>query len=129
LLEQEALTSFLPLCEQRGIGILLGGPYNSGILATGARPGAVYNYTPAPQDILDRVARIEAVCAAHNTPLAAAALRFPLAHPSVFTIIPGARTPEEIRLGAATLAAEIPAALWSDLRAAGLLRDDAPVPS
>ena len=62
LLEQEALASFLPLCEARGIGIVIGGPYNSGILATGARPGAFYNYEPAPPAILDRVARIEAVC-------------------------------------------------------------------
>jgi D-threo-aldose 1-dehydrogenase len=62
LLEQEALETFLPLCEAKGIGIVVGGPYNSGILATGPRPGAFYNYDPAPPEILDRVARIETVC-------------------------------------------------------------------
>ncbi len=77
LLEQEALNSFLPLCEKRGIGIVLGGPYNSGILATGAKPGALYNYDPAPKHILDRVRKIEAVCKAHKVKLPEAALRFP----------------------------------------------------
>ena len=129
LLEQEALTSFLPLCQKTGIGIMLGGPYNSGILATGARPGANYDYFPAPQDVLDRVARIERVCAAHNVPIAAAALRFPLAHPCVFTNIPGARTPEEVRQNVDTLNVTIPASLWSDLKAEGLVLADAPVPS
>ena len=76
LLEQEALNSFLPLCENRGIGIVLGGPYNSGILATGAKPGALYNYDPAPKHILDRVRKIEAVCKAHKVKLPEAALAF-----------------------------------------------------
>lgn len=128
LLEQEALASFLPLCQARGIAILLGGPFNSGILATGAVAGALYDYRPAPPEILARVARIERVCAAHGVPIAAAALRFPLAHPSVISIIPGPRSPAEVRQAVETLAAEIPEALWSDLRAEGLLRDDAPVP-
>ena len=88
LLEQEALESFLPLCEARGIGIVLGGPYNSGILATGPIPGAYYNYDAAPPEILDRVARIAAVCARHRVPLIAAALQFPLRHPSVVSVIP-----------------------------------------
>lgn len=129
LLEQTALDSFLPFCESRGIGILLGGPFNSGILATGARDDAVYNYSPAPPDILERVARIEAVCAAHAVPIAAAALQFPLAHPSVFTTIPGARQPEEVVRAVETLESPIPAALWSDLRSAGLLHDAAPLPA
>jgi D-threo-aldose 1-dehydrogenase len=128
LLEQEALQSFLPLCEARGIGILLGGPFNSGILATGAVKSAVYNYDPAPPEILNRVARIERICTAHGVPIAAAALRFPLAHPSVISIIPGPRTPGEVRQAADTLAVDIPDTLWSDLRTEGLLRDDAPVP-
>ena len=81
LLEQEALESFLPLCEKRGIGIVLGGPYNSGILATGPKPGAYYNYDAAPQDVLDRVARIEAVCTRHGVKLIEAALNFPLLPP------------------------------------------------
>lgn len=129
LLEQEALESFLPLCDERGIGVLLGGPFNSGILATGAIDGAVYNYVPAPQEILDRVARIETVCKAHQVSIAAAALQFPLAHPQVFCVIPGARTPAEVDRAVATYAAPIPTGLWSDLQAEGLLRADAPVPS
>ncbi len=129
LLEQTALDSFLPLCEDRGIGIMLGGPFNSGILATGARDGAVYNYSPAPPEIMERVSRIEAICNKHGVAIAAAALQFPLAHPSVFSIIPGARTPQEVTRAVATLDSEIPAALWSDLRGAGLLRGDAPAPA
>ncbi|MEJ1156973.1 aldo/keto reductase [Prosthecomicrobium sp. N25] len=128
LLEQESLDSFLPLCEERGIGIVLGGPYNSGILATGPRPGAFYNYDPAPQPILDRVGRIEAVCRAHGVGLAEAALRFPLHHPAVVSVIPGAQTPDEVTRNVRTLGVSIPAALWADLKAEGLLRADAPVP-
>ncbi len=126
LLEQEALGSFLPLCTERNIGIVLGGPYNSGILATGAKPGAFYNYEPAPQPILDRVASIERVCAAHGVPLATAALQFPLHHPSVVSVIPGGQRPEEVMANAASLQTEVPPALWADLKDAGLLRADAP---
>jgi D-threo-aldose 1-dehydrogenase len=129
LLEQEALDSFLPLCAEKGIGIALGGPYNSGILATGPKPGAFYNYRPAPTAILERVARIERVCAAHGVALIEAALRFPLAHPAVMSVIPGAQAPEEVHRNAEILRARIPASLWTDLTAEGLLRPDAPVPT
>ena len=128
LLEQEALDSFLPLCVERGIGIVLGGPYNSGILATGARPGAKYNYDAAPPEILDRVARIERVCKAHGVALVEAALRFPLNHPAVVSVIPGGQSADEVRTNARVLGAAIPPALWADLKAEGLLRADAPVP-
>ncbi len=128
LLEQEALESFLPLCEARNISIVIGGPLNTGILATGAVDGALYDYKPAPPDILARVHAIEAVCARHDVALPAAALQFPLHHPAVATIIPGARTPDEITRNAVTLAAEIPAALWAELKAEGLLRAGAPTP-
>jgi D-threo-aldose 1-dehydrogenase len=129
LLEQESLESFLPYCVSRGIGIALGGPYNSGILATGPKPGAFYNYIPAPPEILARVARIELVCAAHGVKLIEAALRFPLGHPSVVSVIPGAQSPDEVRRNADILKARIPAALWADLKSEGLLRADAPVPT
>jgi D-threo-aldose 1-dehydrogenase len=128
LLEQESLQSFLPLCAERGIGIVIGGAYNSGILATGPVKGAVYNYEPAPQHVLARVAQIQRICEAHGVRLVEAALRFPLAHPSVVCVIPGASVPAEVELNIRTLAAKIPEALWSDLKAAGLLRADAPVP-
>ncbi len=128
LLEQEALDSFLPLCEKRDVGIILGGPYNSGILATGSVPGAKYNYADAPDDILDHVRKIEAVCAVHDTPLIAAALQFVLGHPCVKTVVPGAVNAAEVQANVALLDREIPAGLWSDLRGEGLIRPDAPLP-
>ena len=127
LLEQEALVSFLPLCQRRGIGIILGGPYNSGILATGAVPGAYYNYDPAPQAVLDRVARLEQICADHQTRLLDAAFQFPLMHPSVLSVIPGGQGVGEMTSNIAASRAEIPPALWQDLKANGLMLDDAPV--
>ena len=128
LLEQEALDSFLPLCEKRDVGIILGGPYNSGILATGAVPGAKYNYDVAPDHIMKRVAKIEAVCAAHETPLIAAALQFVLGHPCVKTVVPGAVSAAEVEANAALMNRQIPAGLWSDLRSEGLIRSNAPLP-
>lgn len=126
LLEQEALTSFLPLCVRRGIGIVIGGPYNSGILASGPKPGAFYNYDPAPPHILEKVTKIEAVCVDHGVRLVDAAFQFPLLHPAVLSIIPGAQTPAEVEANARAAAALIPPALWSDLKAAGLMRNEAP---
>lgn len=128
LLEQEALDSFLPLCEKRDVGIILGGPYNSGILATGAIPGAKYNYSDAPEEILNRVRKIEAVCKSHNTPLIAAALQFVLGHPCVKTVVPGAVNAAEVTANVALLEHDIPAVLWSDLRSESLIRPDAPLP-
>jgi D-threo-aldose 1-dehydrogenase len=127
LLEQEALDSFLPLCEAKGIGIVVGGPYNSGILATGPRPGAFYNYDPAPPDILDRVARIEALCDRHGVRMLDAAFRFPLHHPAVVSVIPGGQGITEMEANLAAAQADIPTALWADLKAEGLMRADAPV--
>jgi D-threo-aldose 1-dehydrogenase len=128
LLEQEAQGSFLPLCEKRDVGIILGGPFNSGILATGAIEGAKYNYAPAPVHILERVRKIEAVCKTHTTRLAAAALQFVLGHPTVMTVIPGAVSAAEVEANTALLETPIPAALWSDLRSEGLIHADAPSP-
>ncbi len=128
LLEQEGpLNSFLPLCEQRGIGIVLGGPYNSGILATGARKGAMYDYDPAPKPVLERVARIEAVCRKHKVKLPQAALRFPLLHPCVVSVIPGAQSAAHVAINVKTLSAKPPKALWKDLQAEGLVDPRAPV--
>ena len=127
LLEQEALESFLPLAQARGIGLVIGGPYNSGVLATGPKPGAFYNYNPAPQEVLDRVARIEAVCRRHDTPMVEAAFQFPLRHPAVVSVIPGGQGVAEVRANLRAAHADIPAALWADLKAEGLMRQDAPV--
>jgi D-threo-aldose 1-dehydrogenase len=128
LLEQGALDELLPLCADRDISLLIGGPYNTGILATGAVEGAYYNYAPAPAAIMDQVRRIEAVCTRHNVRLATAALRFPLGHPQVATIIPGARSPAEIEQNRAIFEADVPAELWAELKREGLLREDAPAP-
>lgn len=125
LLEQTALDSFLPLCEERGIGIVTGGPYNSGILATGAKPGAFYNYDPAPQTILDRVDAIEAVCRSHDVRLVDAAFQFPLLHPAHVAVIPGGQGVDEMAGNLQAAQAVIPDALWADLKSAGLLRADA----
>ncbi|WP_230533055.1 aldo/keto reductase [Microvirga roseola] len=129
LLEQEALETFLPYCLEHGIGIVLGGPYNSGILATGPKPGAYYNYDPALPEILERVASIERVCSAHGVKLIEAALRFPLGHPAVVSVIPGAQTSQEVYRNAEIIRARIPSSLWSDLKSEGLLHPDAPVPT
>ena len=128
LLEQDPLDSFLPLCEARGIGIVIGAPYNSGILATGPVEGAWYDYHPATSEMLDRVSRIEAVCTAHGVPLIAAALQFPLHHPSVMSVIPGGQGADQVRSNLEAYRVEIPGALWSDLKSEGLLRADAPTP-
>jgi D-threo-aldose 1-dehydrogenase len=127
LLEQEAQESFLPLCVERGVGVVIGGAYNSGVLATGPRPGAYYNYEPAPQAILDRVSRIEAVCKTHDVALIAAAFQFPLRHPAVVSVIPGGQGREEMASNLAVAQAQVPAALWEALKAEGLMRTDAPV--
>ena len=128
LLEQEALTSFLPLCVEKQIGVVIGGPFNSGILATGPKPGAFYNYAPASKEILERVRAIETVCKAHGAKLAEAALRFPLSHPAIVSVIPGGQRASEVRRNAEMLQTKLPAALWRDLKTQGLLRADAPTP-
>lgn len=128
LLEQESLDELLPLCEGRGIGVILGGPFNTGVLATGAIDGATYDYAPAPARILERVSRIEAVCREHGVPLPAAALRFPLGHPAIASVIPGARSAAEMERNAALMRSPVPGALWDRLKAERLIREDAPVP-
>ena len=128
LLEQDALDGFLPLCEERGAAVVVGGGFNSGILATGAVEGAKYNYAPAPAEIMDRVAKIETVCARHGVPLPAAAMQFVLAHPAVASFIAGTRTVEQLEKNLAWFGHPIPGEFWADLAARGLLREDAPVP-
>ncbi len=129
LLEQGALDEFLPLCEQKDIGVLIGGAFNSGILASGPRPDSKYNYVRAPADVRERVARLDEICRAHGVPLPAAAIQFPLGHGKVSSVVIGAISADEIRQNFAWMETPIPAALWSDLQSAGLLRSDAPVPA
>ncbi len=127
LLEQTALP-LLNLCLERGLGLFLGGVYNSGILATGPVAGARYNYAPAPPEVLERARRLEAVCTRHGVALHAAALQFPLAHPAVRTLVIGANAPAEFASALSGVAQPLPPALWADLRAEGLLAAEAPVP-
>ncbi len=131
LLEQDALDTFLPLCERRRVRVVVGGPYNSGILATGVRKSAAanYNYSAAPPEIAARVAAIEIICDNHEVPLAAAALQFPLAHPQVLTVVAGMGTPEQVRQAVDHVRRPVPKQFWADLKAAGLIRADAPVPT
>ena len=128
LLEQETLDEELPKCEELGVGVIIGGAFNSGILATGSVEGAKYNYKDAGPGVMDRVRRIEQVCQRHGVPLAAAALQFPLGHPSVASVIPGAFQPEHVATSVDAFRHSIPAPFWTDLKAEGLLRKDAPTP-
>lgn len=129
LLEQTALDDFLPECTRRGVSIVIGGAYNSGILATGTRRGVpYYDYAPAPPAIVRRVAAIEAICDRHGVPLAAAALQFPLAHRQVVSVIPGMGRADRVRQSLDLYRAVIPVDFWAELKAESLLRADAPVP-
>jgi D-threo-aldose 1-dehydrogenase len=128
LLEQDALDEFLPLCEKRGAAVVVGGGFNSGILATGAKPGAKYNYSPAPADIMQKVAKIEKVCADYRVPLAAAALQFVVAHPAIPSFIAGTRTVGQLKQNLDWFDLPIPSAFWAELKKTGLLREDAPTP-
>jgi D-threo-aldose 1-dehydrogenase len=125
LLEQAPLDDLLPRCLRSGISIVIGAPFNTGILA--GRDS--WNYRPAPPEVVDRVNAIRAVCDSHQVPLIAAALQFPLAHPAVVAILPGPRNVEEFETDAKLLRYPIPSALWADLRCAKLLRPDAPTPA
>jgi D-threo-aldose 1-dehydrogenase len=107
---------------------MLGGVFNSGILATGPIEGAKYNYRPAPPEILDRVRRIETICASHSVALPVAAMHFAVGHPAVSSLVIGAVAPVEVARNAAALTAHVPAALWADLKRGGLLDASAPVP-
>lgn len=129
LLEQPALASFLPLAVEKNIGVILAGIFNSGILATGAVPGAKYNYGAASPEVLDRVRQIEAICARHGVPLHRAALHFATFHPAVVTVIMGAVKRAEIEANAAALEGPVPTGLWADLKAAGLLDPAAHTPN
>ena len=128
LLEQGGLDCFLPRCVAENVSIILGAPFNSGILATGAIPDARYNYLPAPEPVLQRVAAIEQVCRNYGVSLPAAALQFPLFHPAVTTVIPGSKSREEAERNVALMTEAIPAEFWRDLRSAELIRADAPIP-
>jgi D-threo-aldose 1-dehydrogenase len=113
---------------RRNISVLMAAPFNSGILATGARPGATFFYTEAEPEIMARTQRIEAVCARHGVGLAAAALQFPLAHPVIASVVTGMRNPREVAENLASCRVAIPAAFWHEMKHEGLIAATAPTP-
>ncbi|WP_149826610.1 aldo/keto reductase [Streptomyces tailanensis] len=127
LLEQEGLDELLPEAAARGRSVLIGGAFNSGLLID-PKPGVTYDYAPVPQPVLDRALRLKDVTERHGVPLRGAALAFPSAHPAVAAVLTGARSAEEVRDAVDLLGRPIPAALWDELRAEGLLRPNTPVP-
>ena len=128
LLDQRALDDMLPLCADQGVGVLIAGPFNSGILATGPVAGAVYDYSDASMSILEKARNIDSVCQRHDVALQAAALQFPLGHPCVSAVVPGAVKPAEVEANVAHMAAPIPADLWAELKHEGLIAEAAPIP-
>lgn len=131
LLEQPSLAHLLPLCEQRGVSILCGGPFNSGILAAGSRAGANshYNYVTPPPGIIERVRRLEEICAEFDVPLRAAALQFPLGHPAVASVVAGCVSSEESREALRFFSHPIPPEFWAALRDRGLVDPETPLPA
>jgi len=128
LLDQSALADLLPLCAARGVSVIAGGVFNSGLLADPASARATYDYRAAPPAMVERARRLAAVCARHGVDLKAAALRFPLAHPAVACVLTGARSAFEMAENARLIEAPIPPALWDDLRRERLMDDAAPTP-
>jgi len=128
LLDQPALPELLPLCQEKGIGIMAGGTFASGILATGAREGAKYTYRDAPEDVLRRVQQMEQIAADHGVSLSAAASQFVLAHPAITCIIPSTRRAERVTENVELVRQAIPLAFWEELRHEGLIPREAPVP-
>ena len=130
LLEQDSLDDLLPLCAERGVGVVAAGVFNSGLLAR-PQPSreAKYDYETAPRELVDRARAIAAVCDRHGTSLPAAAIAFPLAHPAVVSVCLGARSAKQVQQNVALYGEPIASDLWSELKASGLLRADAPVPA
>ena len=128
LLDQRALAELLPTCAARGTAVVVGGVFNSGLLAD-PRPGATFDYAPAPPELVERAARLAEVCARHGTPLRAAALAFPFGHPAVTSVLVGARSAAEVADAVAWFERPVPGELWAELVATGLLPTDVPIPA
>lgn len=129
LLDQAALIDDLPRCVERGVGVVIGAPFSSGILATGAVADASYGYAATPDPVREKAMEIQAVCDRHQVPMRAAALQFPLAHPAVASVIPGVVTPAQVADNVAMIEHPIPADFWTELKAEALLSEAAPVPT
>jgi D-threo-aldose 1-dehydrogenase len=129
LLEQGALDAFLPECTKRSVSVILGGPYNSGILTGGVKPGATHDYVAAPAGLIEKAQKIEAICQRHGVELGAAAMQFPLFHPALCSVIPGALSVAEVEQNVARMSVKIPVDLWSELKREKLLVPSAPTPN
>jgi D-threo-aldose 1-dehydrogenase len=129
LLEQGALDEFIPFCEDEDIGIIIGGPFNSGILASDLEKGVTYNYENAPPVLVEKARKIKRICDGYSVPLKAAALQFILANPAVTSVIPGSRSPAEVEDNSRSLKVRIPRGVWDDLKSDKLIKEEAPVPS
>jgi D-threo-aldose 1-dehydrogenase len=127
LLDQSALADLLPACTERGVSVVIGGVYNSGILARPAT-GARYDYRPAPETLLERARWLGTLCTRHGVPLKAAAIQFPAAHPAVRSILTGARSADELAENVEMFTWPVPDALWQELVDAGALPAGAPIP-
>ncbi|WP_425461489.1 aldo/keto reductase [Kitasatospora viridis] len=128
LLDQRGLDELLPLAAERGVGVVVGGVFNSGLLAD-PKPGATFDYAAAPDDLLHRALELKAVCERHGVPLRAAALQFPFGHPAVASVLVGTRSAAEAEDAAALLQHPVPAELWHDLKDLGLLSPEVPTPT
>jgi D-threo-aldose 1-dehydrogenase len=127
LLDQSGLRELLPLCEAKGIAIIIGGVFNSGLLAD-PKPGSRFNYVPASPDVIERARHISAVCDNHLVSMKAAAMRFPFGHPSVASVLVGCRSAAELEENIDAFEADVPGDLWRELKAEGLLADEVPTP-
>ena len=129
LLEQGALAGFLPECVKRHVSVILGGPYNSGILTGGVKDDTTHDYAQAPAPLIDKARKIEAICKRHGVELGAAAMQFPLFHPALCAVIPGALSAREVGQNVERMSVKIPSELWSELKREKLLDPSAPTPN
>ena len=129
LLEQGALEAFLPECNKRNVSVILGGPYNSGILTGGVTDKATHDYVQAPRELIEKARKIEAICKRHGVELGAAAMQFPLFHPAFCAVIPGALSVAEVKQNVSRISARIPVELWSELKREKLIDPASPTPN
>ena len=128
LLDHSANSEFMPLCIERGVSVVIGGPYNSGILARDLSNPVTFDYEPAPAHLVQQARKLQALCDSHDVDLKAAALQYVMAHPAVASVIPGAESVRELEQNIAMVQAEIPSALWVDMKSELLLPTDAVTP-
>ena len=126
LLDHSAIHELMPLCVEKDISLILGGPYNSGILASDLDDASTYFYQPSPPEVIEKAKQLKQVCDRYDVPLKAAAIQFGLMHPSVASTIPGPRSPEEIKDNFAMASLPIDSDLWKELKQENLIERDCP---